>query len=240
MRVVLLGVLLLGFAATALAQGKSSDDALEAAMVNWRAATWYLRIGDSNLGAIETESLANAWETVQKAGVPSSHAKDPRWRETAAEIGRLADAAQHQVEDNDVASAVRNLAQIGDDLAASRKRAGVSGFADAMRRYGGAVEEMHKLLPFEVQRRGGAFGPDLRVQVQRAADASAAAVNALPGLVPQRWANDDKLKSLLAQNADSVKAVRDALARQASGQEVAGLISVVHANYNLMFLNYGA
>ena len=50
---------------------------------------------------------------------------------------------------------------------------------------------------------------------------------------------DTSLNSL-AQNLDGLRALREALKRGAPGLEVAGQISVVHANYNLLFLDYGA
>lgn len=239
-RVLLLVLCLAGSLHPAAAQAPSADDALEAALVHWRAASWYARIGDGNLTAIEIDAFGDDWRTMAALPGPALHAGDPRWADTAKQIARLSDAAAGQIEHNDMGTAAATLAQIGDALAGSRQRASTTGFPDEMRRLREIVERLHRLLPFEPQRRGAPFDDALRARVSSATDEAVTAATSLPTLVPSRWAADEKLKTLLAQNLDGLRTLREALDRKASGLEVAGLLGVIHANYNLLFLDYGA
>jgi hypothetical protein len=242
-RNLLLVICLVGFLHPAAAQKPSADDTLETALTHWRAASWYVRLGDNNLTAIEIETFDEEWHRVMDLppdARPTLHARDPRWTDTVKQIAQLGDDASGQIERSDVAAAAATLAKIGDALAASRKRAGSQGFPEAIRQLGAAVERLHRLLPFEPQRRGASFDDALRAQVSSATDAAVAAEKALPSLVPARWAADAKLTSLLDQNLGGLRNLREALDRKASGLEVAGLLGVVHANYNLLFLGYGA
>jgi hypothetical protein len=240
-RLLLLVLCLAGSFHPAAGQAQSADDAFEAALVHWRAASWYARLGDSSLTAIEIEAFGDDWRAV--AGLranPALHTRDPRWSDTVRRIAQLSDTASGQIERNVVVGAAATLAQIGDALAESRQRAGTRGFPDEMRRLREIVERLHRLLPFEPQRRGAPFDDALRARVSSATDEALATATALAPLMPQRWAGDEKLKSLLAQNLDGLRTLREVLDRKASGLEVAGVLGVVHANYNLLFLGYGA
>src|SRR5258708_7947691 len=163
-----------------------------------------------------------------------------RWTDIAKKIADLSDVASGQIDRHDVTGVAGTLTRIGDALADSRQRAGTQGFPDGMRRLREIVERLHRLLPFEPQRRGAPFDDALRERVSAATNEALAMATSLTPLVPPRWANDEKLKSLLAQNLDGLRTLREALDRKAPGLEVAGLLGVVHANYNLLFLGYGA
>jgi hypothetical protein len=217
------------------------DDSYTAAMEHWRAASWYVRLKDDTLGCIETDTFRSEWGRVERAAKPpATYARDARWRETARQVGELGDTAGRKCEDGNLVGTAEALSLVGDALAEARKRAGTQGFPDAMRRLRGQVERLHELLPFEPQRRGGTFDEALRARVTQAATDALLEAERLPKLAPQPVARDDKFKSLIAQNLDGLRNLREALKRGAPGLEVAGQISVVHANYNLLFLNFGA
>ncbi len=225
------------------AQTKSSpDDVYEQAMSHWRAADWYSHLRDPNITAIEIDTLRNTWHAVAVLPPkerPSLYAKDPKWPETVAEVSKLIDTASEVADANDSAATSAALEEIGDALAEARGRAGTSGFADAVRRYRAAVDGFAGLVTFAEQRRGAAFDDAHRAQVERAADASAKAAAALETAIPPRWTDDEKLKSLIRQNADSIQKLQHLLAQHAPGLDVAGAINVVRSNYALLFLNYG-
>ena len=235
--------LLLCFSASAIAQTRShADDVLEDALSHWRAATWYSRLGDDNITAIETESLRNSWAVVAAlpAGErPSLYAKDAHWPETVAEIAKLSEQAATAADRGDASQTDAALARVGDALAEARKRAGISGFADAVRRYRDAVDRLSGLVKFAEQRRGASFDEAQRAQVKQAAADCAGALAAAGHAIPPRWHDDEKLKELIKQNLDSVAAVRTGLDRGASGLEIAAAINVVRSNYYLLFLSYG-
>ena len=241
---VALSVCLLLFSmAGAVAQGNShADDVLDDALGHWRAASWYSRLGDDNITAIETESLRNSWAAV--AGLPANerpslYAKDARWPDTVAEIARLSEQAATAADRGDASQADAALARIGDALAEARRRAGISGFSDAVRRYRDAIDRLSGLVKFAEQRRGASFDDAQRAQAKQAASDCAEALAAAERAVPPRWQDDEKLKELIKQNFDSVAAVRAGLDRGASGLEIAAAINVARSNYYLLFLSYG-
>ncbi len=227
----------------AVAQTKSTaDDVLEEALGHWRAASWYSKLGDPNITAIETESLRNSWQGVAGLppdGRPSLYVKDARWSETVAEIGKLSEQAADAADRNDSTATDAALARIGDALAEARKRAGIQGFSDAVRRYRDAVDRLSGLVKFAEQRRGAPFDDAQRTQVKQTAAECADALAAAQRMIPPRWQGDDKLRALLKQNADSVEAVSTGAEHGASGLEIAAQINVVRSNYYLLFLNYG-
>jgi hypothetical protein len=235
--------LLLAVAAPAAAQTTSTPDGvLEDALSHWRAASWYVHLGDDNVTAIEIDSLRLAWQNVAALPAdqrPSLYAKDPRWPATVAAISKLADDAADAVDTGDKAEADKDLTRIGDDLADSRRRAGTAGFSDAVRRYRDAVMRLSSLIDFQEQRRGTPFDDAKRAEVRQAAADCSAAATALDTSVPVRWASDQKLKQLIRQNRDSVASVTSALDQRASGLDVAAAVNVLRSNYYLLFLNYG-
>lgn len=225
------------------AQTKSTpDDLYEQAMSHWRAAMWYSRLGDSNVTGIEIDTLQSTWQTVADMLPdvrPSLYAKDPTWPQTVAEITKLVGAASDAVDRNDLKAAAAALEKVGDDLAAARQAAGTSGFSDAVRRYRVTIDRLSGLVSFAEQRQGTSFDDRRRAEVASATTACAAAAAVLTPAIPSRWIDDEKLKTLIRQNLDSVKALQDELARRASGLEIAATINVLRSNYALLFLNYG-
>ncbi|HEX9464384.1 MAG TPA: hypothetical protein VGB82_17435 [Alphaproteobacteria bacterium] len=245
MRCLRAAVLLLAAIAfgPAAAQTRSpADDTLESALVHWRAASWYSRLGNDDVTAIEIDSFRTAWQAVAAlpiGGRPSLYAKDPQWRAAAVAISKQADAATAAADRNDGAGTAAALAQIGDLLAEARHRAGTAGFPDAVRRYRDAMDRLSGLVTFAEQRRGASFDDAQRAQVRQAAAECADAVAAMETAIPPRWADDTKLRALIRQNADGIKAVRDGLDHGASGLDIAAAINVARSNYYLLFLNYG-
>jgi hypothetical protein len=224
------------------AQTKSTpDDVYEQAMSHWRAATWYSHLGDPNITAIEIDTLVTTWQAVAAlpdGQRPSLYQKDPDWPRTVAEVSKLIVDAANATDAND-SKAAASLEKIGDDLAAARQRVGTAGFSDAVRRYHAAVERLSGLASFAGQSGGAPFDDKRRAEVQQATAACLSAAAALTGAIPPRWVDDTKLKSLISQTIDGVKAVQTELARHASGREIAAAINVVRSNYALLFLNYG-
>lgn len=243
LRCALLVAGVLAVAVPAAAQSKPSpDDVYEQAMSHWRAAAWYAHLRDPNISAIEIDTLRTTWQAVADlpAGErPPLYRKDPEWPQTVAEISKLVDAASNAADSNDMAGADTDLERIGDDLAAARRRAGTSDFSDAVRSYRDTVEHLSGLVTFAEQRQGGDFDDARRAKVEQGTTACAAAASALGKAVPQHWAGDGKLKSLIQQNLDSVQALQTALAHHASGLAIAAAINVLRSNYSLLFLNYG-
>ena len=164
MRALRLLLVLLGFVMLAgplAAQTKSSpDDVYERAMSHWRAATWYSHLRDPNITAIEIDTLHNTWQAVADLPDherPSLYRKDPNWPQTVADISKLVAAASAAADQNDMAAADATLEKIGDVLAEARRRAGTSGFSDAVRRYRDSVDRLSGLVTFAEQRQGAAF-----------------------------------------------------------------------------------
>ncbi len=223
-----LAVVLAVLAGAGPALAQSADDAFEAALGHWRAASWYTRIGNVDVAAIEADSFREkvaALGPAAPAGIPS-----------------LAEIAAVALEGADLPTAARALSAIGDRLAEARRQAGLAGFPDSVRAYRNAIERMAGLLRMSEQRGAGLLEPGLKAEVRRAAVATAGTAAALEPATPPRWAGDPRFRTLVRQNADGVTALIAAIDRErppASGLEIAGLISVVRSNYYLLFLSYG-
>ncbi len=242
-RILIAAFVVAGLIGPLAAQTKPSPDAAyEEAMSHWRAASWYGHLRDPDTTAIEIDTLRNAWQAVADlaAGArPSLYENDPEWPQTVAEVSNLIDTASDAADDGDTQAADAALSGIGDALAAARRRAGTSGFSDAVRRYQVAVDRLSGLVTFAEQRQGAPFDEARRAEVEQATGACAAAAAALKGAIPQPWADEGKLKALIQQNLDSIQALQSGLAQRASGLAVAAAINVVRSNYWLLFLNYG-
>lgn len=214
----------------ALAGAQLPEDALEPALTHWRAASWYLRTDNADVAALELETFREKWHALGAAA--------------PAGVAGLAETASVALGTNDVVTANRTLGAIGDRLAEARRLAGQSGFPEAMRRYRDEIEAIGGIMRASGQRNSDRpMDSALKAAVREAAVITRDAASALPPLVPERWKDDTRLRTLLGQNVDGVSAVITAIDRTqtplASGLEIAGLISVVRANYNLLFLNYG-
>jgi len=226
MRSAVLAILLLLGAFPAWAQ--PGDDAFEAALVHWRAASWYVRLGNGDVAALEADTFRDKW----KALGPSA----------PAGVAALADTAALALETNDTVTAGRTLGAIGDALAAARQASGQPGFPEAMRAYRDSVERLAGMMVMGDHRGSGAFDPALKAEVRGATVAASQAASRLAPLTPARWGSDPKFRGLLQQNAEGLAAVLAAIDRPRTSTgalEVAGLISVARANYNLLFLSYG-
>jgi len=214
---------------TSVAGAQVNDDALEPAWMHWRAASWYLRTDNADVAALELEAFRDKWQALGAAA--------------PAGIAALAETASVALGTNDAVTASRTLGAIGDRLAEARRQAGQAGFPEAMRRYRDDIEGMARHLRVSEQR--GSDRPleaGLKAEVRRAAVVTEGSVKQLAPLIPARWKDDGQLRTLVTQNIDGVAALLAAIDRTqspASGLEIAGLISVVRANYNLLFLNYG-
>lgn len=242
-RILIVAFAVAGLARPLAAQTKPSPDQVyEQAMTHWRAASWYSHLRDPNITAIEIDTLRSTWQAVADLPAnerPSLYQNDPQWPQTATEISKLIETASETADDGDTQAADAALSGVGDALAAARRRAGTSGFSDAVRRYQAAVDHLSGLVTFAEQRQGAAFDDARRAEVEQATAACAAAAAALEGAIPQPWAGDGKLKALIQQNLDSIQALQKGLAQHASGLAVAAAINVVRSNYYLLFLNYG-
>ena len=226
LRRAFVAVLLLVLGAGA-ATAQTAEDRLEAALGHWRAASWYVRLGNADVAAIEADGFREKWKAVT---------------EGPASVGGLADNVVVALETSDTVTAGRLLGAIGDALAEARRAAGWSGFPDAMRNYRDAVERLAGLMTMSEHRGSNTFDPALKAEVRASAVAVQQRAAALTPAAPSRWANDGRFQGLVRQNLDGIAAVIAAIDRPrppAIGLEVAGLISVARANYNLLFLNYG-
>ncbi len=225
-RAALILLLLLG---AGPAPAQPSDEALEAALVHWRAASWYVRLGNGDVAALEADAFRDRW----KALGPSA----------PAGVAALADTAALALETSDTVTAGRVLGAIGDALAEVRRAAGQQGFPEAIRAYRDTVERLAGMMVMSDHRGSSdAFDPALKAEVRSATVAAREAASRVGPQTPARWANEPKFRTLLQQNIDGLAAVIAALDRprtQTGALEVAGLISVARANYNLLFLSYG-
>ena len=81
-----------------------------------------------------------------------------------------------------------------------------------------------------------------RVLIRATAVQGAIAVVQLSASAPRKHYDDPEFQRLLTQNREGLTTLMAALVRQEpppDAYEIAGLISVVHANYNILFLRYG-
>lgn len=221
----------------AVAHAQPFDDALEATLGPWRAASWYARSGNTGVAALEAEEFRTRWRALaaQFATPPDPFGRDAAWPETLRRIDGEADSAVDALGRDDAAAAANALRRIGDALSDLRARNGVVGFSDHVARYRDAVDRLSVLSLDD--RLDPARIAALRGLTERTAEA----VAALERNVPGRWRTDPAMDESLRQNRDSVAAVVAALARPdtPSALEVVGLIGVVRANYNLLFLRFG-
>lgn len=213
-----------------VAAAQTSEDALEPAWTHWRAASWYLRTDNADVAALELESFREKWQALGAAA--------------PAGIAGLAETASVAFSTNDTVTANRTLGAIGDTLAEARRQAGQRGFPEAMRRYRDDLEGLASRMRMSEQRGSDRpLDPALKADVRRAAVVVGETAAALAPAVPARWKDDSQLRTLLAQNVDGIAGLIQAIDRSqqplATGLEIAGLISVARANYNLLFLNYG-
>jgi hypothetical protein len=240
MRGAVLALLMLMLMPCTSAQAQSFDDMLEAALEPWRAASWYARTGNASVAALEAEEFRTRWRALAERFVspPDPFGRDPAWSEMLVRIDDAAGSAADALGRDDAATGGRALRQVGDALAELRARNGIAGFSDRVAHYRDAVDRLFELSPDE---RLDRVDPSRIAALRGLTDRAAATVAALEGNVPERWRADPAMDGLLRQNRDGVAALAAALARPEapSGLEVNGLIGVVRANYNLLFLRFG-
>jgi hypothetical protein len=190
-RAALVLLLLLG---AVPAPAQPSDEALEAALVHWRAASWYVRLGNDDVAALEADAFRDKWRALG----PSA----------PAGVTALADTAALALETNDTVTAGRTLGAIGDRLAEARRAAGPPGFPEAMRVYRDTVERLAGLMVMSDHRgTSDTFDPALKAEVRGATVAAAEAASRLLPQAPARWANQPTFRTLLQQNIDGLAAV---------------------------------
>ena len=216
------------------------DDMLEAALGPWRAASWYARTGNTSVAAFEAEEFRTRWRALagRFASPPDPFGRDPAWFATLRADRRAAGSAVDALGRDDAMAGARALRQVGDALAELRARNGIVGFSDRVAQYRDAVDRLFDLSPDERLER---VDPGRIAALRGLTDRTAAAVAASEGNVPERWRDAAAMAGLLRQNREGVAALAAALARPEtpSGLEVSGLIGVVRANYNLLFLRFG-
>jgi hypothetical protein len=217
---------------------QSFDDALEAALVHWRAASWYARTGNAGVAGLEIEAFRVKWDGLKRqfSTPPEPFARDQAWPETVTRITAYADLASSALEADDSVEVGRALRTIGDTLADLRARNGIIGFPDHLARYRDAVDQLSELSLEE--RLDEARIGSLRALTEQAAKA----VAVLEQNEPRRWRGDPEFEAMLRQNREGVAALASALSRAGppSTLEIVGLIRVVRSNYNLLFLRFGA
>jgi hypothetical protein len=167
-RLLIAALLVLG-AGSAIAQ--NADDRLETALVHWRAASWYVRLGNIDVAAIEVDGFREKWKAVA---------------EGPASVAGLADNAALALETNDPVTAGRTLGAIGDALAQARKTTGASGFPELIRDYRDAVERLGGMMAMSEHRGSNTFDPALKAEVRAAAVAVQERAAALAPATPAR------------------------------------------------------
>lgn len=224
-------------ASVAPASAQSLDDMLEDALTHWRAATWYVRTGNSGIAALEAEAFRASWAALQQRykSPPPEFAGDGAWGATLWTVSEFAESAAKAIDADDMTSSARALNGIGSELAAWRARNGRVGFSDHVASYRDAIDKIGALAPKETADQIDA------APLRAAAQQLESAVERLEQDRPLRWRGDDAFEVAIRQNRDGVAALLSALAKPSvSALEIVGLIRVVRSNYWLLFLRYGA
>jgi hypothetical protein len=92
------------------------------------------------------------------------------------------------------------------------------------------------------QDKRGPIDDATRVLIRATTVQAAVMIVQLSAAAPKNYYDDPEFQRLLSQNREGLTALMAALTRQDPWPdlyEIAGLISVVSANYNLLFLRYG-
>jgi hypothetical protein len=238
MRRILL--ILIGLCAAAPALAQSFSETLDEALSHWRAAVWYSSTGNAGVASLEAAEFATQWRALAektRGAPPPPFMGDKQWDELASQVSTQAEAASAALARDDLAAGRQSLKEIGASFAALRARNGIVGFPDHVARYGEIVAALHDLAE-----RRGKLDEARRVLIRATAMQGSIAVVQLGASAPKRHYDDPEFQRLLTQNRDGLNALMAALVRAEpppDAYEVAGLISVVHANYNIFFLRYG-
>lgn len=238
MRAVRLAILLLLLPFMASAQ--SFVESLDQALSHWRAAVWYSSTGNAGVASLEAAEFATQWQALAektRSAPPPPFMGDKKWDELAGQVSTQAEAARDALGRDDLAAGRQSLREIGASFAALRARNGIVGFSDHVARYGEIVAALHDLAE-----RRGKLDEARRVLIRATAVQGSIAVVQLGASAPQRHYDDPEFQRLLGQNREGLSALLAALVRAEpapDAYEIAGLISVVHANYNIFFLRYG-
>jgi hypothetical protein len=238
MRILRLTLMLLLLPAVVLAQ--SFSDELEAALAHWRAAVWYSHTGNAGVAALEIDAFAAQWQALAdktRGAPPPPYMGDPNWNGFLNDIASRAAAASEALGRDDAAAGRERLKEIGAAFAGLRARNGITGFSDHVARLGEIVDALRSH-----QDKRGPIDDATRVVIRATTVQAAVMVVQLSASAPKRTYDDPDFQRLLAQNREGLTALMAALTRQDPWPdlyEIAGLISVVSANYNLLFLRYG-
>jgi hypothetical protein len=238
MRALRLAVLLMLLPLGAFAQ--SFSDALDEALSHWRASVWYSSTGNSGVASLEVMEFATQWRTLAektRGAPPPPFMGDAQWNGFLDQVSAQAEAASEALSRDDLAAGRQSLKEIGNAFAALRARNGIVNFSDHVARFGEIVEALHDLAE-----RRGTLDEARRVLIRATAVQGAVAVVQLSASAPKKHYDDPEFQRLLTQNREGLTALMAALVRQEpppDAYEIAGLVSVVHANYNILFLRYG-
>lgn len=238
MRALRLAVLLVLLPLGVVAQ--SFSDALDEALSHWRASVWYSSTGNSGVASLEVTEFAAQWRALAektRGAPPPPYMGDAQWNGFLDQVSAQADGASEALSRDDLAAGRQSLREIGASFAGLRARNGIVSFSDHVARFGEIVEALHDLAE-----RRGTLDEARRVLIRATAVQGAVAVVQLSASAPKKHYDDPEFQRLLTQNRDGLTALMAALVRQEpppDAYEIAGLISVVHANYNILFLRYG-
>ena len=238
MRVLRLAVVLLLLPVAAFAQ--SFSDELEAALAHWRASVWYSSTGNAGVAALEIDEFATQWQALAdktRGSPPPPYMGDANWNGFLRDIATRAEAASAALGRDDLAAGRERLKEIGAAFAGLRARNGVVGFSDHVARLGEIVAALRGQSDWR-----GPLDDATRVVIRATTVQAAVMVVQLSASAPKATYDDPEFQRLLSQNRDGLTALMAALTRLdpwPDGYEISGLISVVSANYNILFLRYG-
>lgn len=233
-------LILIGLSVAAPAFAQSFSDALDEALSHWRASVWYSSTGNSGVASLEAMEFATQWRALAektRGAPPPPFMGDAQWNGFLDQVSAQADAASEALSRDDPMAGRQRLKEIGGSFAGLRARNGIVGFSDHVARFGEIVEALRDLAE-----RRGTLDEARRVLIRATAVQGAVAVVQLSASAPKKHYDDREFQRLLTQNRDGLTALMAALVRPeppSDAYEIAGLISVVHANYNILFLRYG-
>lgn len=132
-RAALAALLMLCSGASAAAEPTAFETASRDAYRHYRGAMSYLRTGNLDLAALELEDAIAKWGRLLAdygAAPPEAFADDPEWSSSLAGIGTRLGQALTELDGSRPDAAAQTLAPIREELAALRRRNGVTFFSD--------------------------------------------------------------------------------------------------------------
>lgn len=228
------------FLLSSVSQAQELGAALDMALSHWRAAVWYSSTGNTGVAALEIDEFGTQWKALAdqtRGNPPAPYQADTQWNRLLDNVATQAESASEALARDDATNGTRHLQEIGNAFATLRARNNIVAFSDHVARFGEIVETLRGMAE-----RRGPLDDATRVLIRATTVQAAVAVVQLSASAPKNYYDDPEFQRLLTQNRDGITALNTALARQdpiADAYEAAGLISVVHANYNILFLRFG-